>query len=109
MNFLLAGAGLDSDCEPLPGSKPQIHSLAVCCWAGFFPLLCSSFPTCTQGIKVPNCPELGEAPMKSHRLASTTVAGIQINVSCYSSFTKDLLSSWHARLQTKTWGHKDEP
>lgn len=77
MNFLLAGAGLDSDCEPLPGSKPQLHLLAICCWAGFFPHLHFSFPTCTQGIKVPNCPELGEASMKSHRLVVTTVADIQ--------------------------------
>lgn len=77
MNFQLAGTGLDSDREPLPGSKPPLHLLAVCCWAGFFPHLCSSFPTCTQGIKVPNCPELGEASMKSHRLAATIVAGIQ--------------------------------
>ena len=36
MNFLLASASLDSDCEPLSGSKPQLHLLAVCCWAGFF-------------------------------------------------------------------------
>lgn len=36
MNFLLAGASLDSDCELLPGSKPQLRLLAVCSWAGFF-------------------------------------------------------------------------
>ena len=36
MNFPLAGAGLDSDCELLPGSKPRLRLLAVCSWAGFF-------------------------------------------------------------------------